>query len=77
MALTQNERKLFDALGNPEYRNFALMQGTFRGKRSAFICAVTRTPAEEYILTPVVLLLRPIDLDECRDSDGRPLEKVA
>jgi hypothetical protein len=71
MSLKANERKLFNALRDPEFSNFALLQAEFEGRRAAFIVAINRD-GEDYLVGPVALLLDRRLFDRCT-CDGKPI----
>jgi len=71
MSLNANERKLFNALRDPEYSNFTLLQAEFEGRRATFIVGVTRE-GDDYLLSPLAVLLNRRLYDRCT-CDGKPL----
>jgi hypothetical protein len=72
MSLKANERTLFNALRDTEFSNFGLLQAEFEGKKAAFIVAINRS-GEEYVISPLAVLLSPRRLDRCT-CDGKPLD---
>ena len=52
-----------------EFTNFALVEGTFMGKRAAFVACVNKDEGE-YLITPLAVLLRSQDLEHCLGPEG-------
>lgn len=70
-ALNDSERAVFEAVRDPEYTNFALLNAEMDGRDVAVIVAVT-TDGDQYDLGPVAVLVD----DEMRDRltcDGQAL----
>lgn len=70
--LQKNERDLFQNLTSGDFSNFALVEGTFMGNRAAFVACVNNDK-EEYIITPLAVLLRSQDLKHCLGPENEPL----
>ena len=71
--LQKNERDLFQNLTSGDFENFALVEGSFMGNRAAFVACVNKDN-EEYIITPLAVLLRSQDLEHCLGPENEPLE---
>ncbi len=70
--LGQTETELFRSLTSGEFANFALLEGSFMGERAAFVTAVNKE-GEDYLVTPLAVLLRKEDLEHCLGPEGEPL----
>jgi hypothetical protein len=69
--LTEAERELFEAIRNPGYDNFALVQTAFAGEDTAVIATVNDSD-DGYIVTPVAVLLT----DDMFSQLADPMEEV-
>ena len=72
--LRQKEVELFQSLTSGEFSNFALVEGLFMGKRAAFMACINRN-GEEYLITPLGILLQEADLEHCLGPEGESLSK--
>jgi hypothetical protein len=57
VAITEEQRELFDALRDPEYGNFALVSTALDGEPTAAIAAITENEFGDYEISPVALLV--------------------
>ena len=73
--LKENEKELFKSLTSGEFSNFALVEGEFMGRRAAFVACVNRDK-EDYLVTPLAVLLRNDDLDHCLGPEKEPLGEM-
>jgi hypothetical protein len=73
--LQQNETELFKSLTSGEFSNFALIEGEFRGMRAAFVACVNRD-GQDFLITPLAVLLRDEDLEHCLGPGGEPLHEM-
>lgn len=71
--LTKAETASYKALISGEVQNVALLEGSFRGERAAFLVSIFRD-GEMYDVYPFAVFLRKSDLDHCVDPNGKPLE---
>ncbi len=56
-ALTDAETKVFDAIRNPEYGNFALVRSRLNGEDVAVIAAVNDAEDGGVLISPVAVLV--------------------
>ena len=73
--LQENEKELFKSLTSGEFSNFALVEGDFMGSRAAFVACVHRDK-EDYLITPLVMILRNHDLKHCLGPEKEPLGEL-
>ena len=73
--LQQTETEFFKSLTSGEFPNFALIEGEFLGKRAAFVACVNRA-GEDYLITPLAVILREEDLVHCLGPGGEPLQQT-
>lgn len=73
--LQQTETDLFKSLIGGEFSNFALIEGEFRGKRAVFVACVNRD-GQDFLITPLAVLLREEDLEHCLGPGGETLHET-
>jgi len=72
--LKKDELDLFRDLVSGEFLNFALVEGFFLGRRAVFVSCVNRK-GDEYLITPLAMLLRGVDLEHCLGPGGEGLSR--
>jgi len=74
--ILMEEKDLFESLTKGEYVNFALVEGSFMGRRAVFVASVNLA-GEDYLITPLAVLLREQDLGQCLGPQGERLQTPA
>ena len=70
--LKKEEIDLFEGLTSGRFVNFALVEGSFLGRCAVFVSSINRD-GDEYLITPLAVLLRKADLKHCLGPQGESL----
>lgn len=76
--VTDEQKKIFDALTSGKYSNFALMSGIFQGHPVAYACVVNQAENGDLEMSPIAMIIDlPFKLsfeNNMEDPNGRRME---
>ncbi len=73
--IKDDDRKVFEAIRDPSYHNFALMSVTYGNEKTVAIVAINRTPDRNFLMEPIYIKPTRSMMKKLCDPDGKHLSR--